>query len=719
MPSSPPAPTSACSPPSRARLLTPYEHVYAVPGMSSSDGVAPLHGPRHGGRRPVRRCARASPCCAGRSTAWRWRSSSPPPAARRSGSTGLEAGLDQRLRFLTAGGPRRRSPPLAAQRHRVELRPARRRRPRPAAHGQRVRLLVRRRRRSRARRTRHRGRRRRPRPAGRAEPAARRSRRPAPATAPWSRSASSASSSWRPPTPSRRSAPATCGGAGWCCARSTRATGGRPTTSGARRSTPWSTTSGRRSSFAESDDVRAGATADLAAAFAHALYLRGRPTEAQRRFEQAAAATPDPAGRPALLRLAAGAACSRYVGLEALALLQAAADLAIARGDDGAAAYDLAAMSTLVSRCPGIMSEAPTREDALRPLEAARHRSDGSDRATAAIATATVHIVPEDDPASPRLAADGPRRRAADRRPRAGQRGARPALRQPPGERRPRRRGGGGVRARTAARRRGDRRQHRLRARRPAPDGLGGRARHRRPPDGPAPRRRPRRPAVPPRRRPPRAGPSHQGRRDGRAPRRRRRARRALPPGLGAGRPIRWRRTSPARPAPWRWCTACAATTSSGAGGARSPRRCAPVRVDGGRPIWRGRTRSTVSSPSTPAMPAAALTIMDVDIDDDAQWRHVAPGHLATVVRRAVGRGGGARRRRRPRRPRRPGASGDTGQPDRAGDRRAGGGHRARRPQIDQCIGNDVRRCSAASTSATARANSPPSWRRRAAQPRR
>ena len=159
--------------------------------------------------------------------------------------------------------------------------------------------------------------------------------------------------------------------------------------------------------FAESDDVRAGATAELAAMFAHALYLRGRPTEAQRRFEQAAAAAPDPARRPALLRFAAGAACSRYVGLEALALLQAAADLAIARGDDGAAAYDLANISTLVSRCPGSCPRRRRRDDALRPLAAARQRSDGSERATAAIATATVNIVPEDDPDLPRLAAEG------------------------------------------------------------------------------------------------------------------------------------------------------------------------------------------------------------------------------------------------------------------------------------------------------------------------
>ena len=179
------------------------------------------------------------------------------------GLDGLEAGLDQRLRFLTAGGPRRRSPPLAAQRDRVELRPARRRRPRPAAHGQRVRPLVRRRR----------GRRRSPDATPWPSPTAwpgwpsraccSSIAASAPATAPWSRSASSASSSSPPPTPSRRPAPATCGGAAWCCARSTRATGGRRTTSGAQRSTPWSTTSGRRWSFAESDDVRAGATADL------------------------------------------------------------------------------------------------------------------------------------------------------------------------------------------------------------------------------------------------------------------------------------------------------------------------------------------------------------------------------------------------------------------------------------------------------------------------
>jgi predicted ATPase/DNA-binding CsgD family transcriptional regulator len=136
--------------------------------------------------------------------------------------------------------------------------------------------------------------------------------------------------------------------------------------------------------------------AELAAALGAALYLRGRPTEAQRRFEEAAAITPDRAQRPPLLRLAASAAASRYVGQEALALLQRAAD---ASDDDADATRDLASMSIYMIRNPGIMAEPPTPEDALVLLEAARRRSDGSDRAEAAVATATAYILPESDPA--------------------------------------------------------------------------------------------------------------------------------------------------------------------------------------------------------------------------------------------------------------------------------------------------------------------------------
>ena len=349
------------------------------------------------------------PCCAGPSTAWRLAIELAAARCSSLGLDGLEAGLDQRLRFLTAGGRVCRSPPLAAQRYRVELRPARRRRPRPAAHGQRVRPLVRRRRRRRPRRSRRRNRRRRPRPAGRAEPAPRSIAAPAPATAPWRRSASSVSSSSPRPTASRKLASATCGGAASCCARSTRATGGRRTTSGARRSTPWSTTSGRRSCSPSPTTCAAARRPTWRRLFAHALYLRGRPTEAQRRFEQAAAAAPDPGRRPPLLRLAAGAACSRHVGLEALALLQVAADLAIVRGDDGDAAARPRGHVDARVAMSGIMSEAPSRRTRCRPLEAARQRSDGSDRATAAIAIATIHIVPEDDPELPRLAGRRPR----------------------------------------------------------------------------------------------------------------------------------------------------------------------------------------------------------------------------------------------------------------------------------------------------------------------
>ena len=76
---------------SRARLLTPYEHVYAVPGMSSSDGVG-LFMARAAAAGAQFVDAPASLSCAGRSTAWRWRSSWPPPAARRSDSTGWRLG---------------------------------------------------------------------------------------------------------------------------------------------------------------------------------------------------------------------------------------------------------------------------------------------------------------------------------------------------------------------------------------------------------------------------------------------------------------------------------------------------------------------------------------------------------------------------------------------------------------------------------------------------
>jgi predicted ATPase len=88
---------------SRARLLTPYEHVYAVPGMSTPDGVSLFN---------ARAAAAGAAFLDGRRVAVLCRAldgmalAIELAAARCAslGLDGLEAGLDQRLRFLTAGG---------------------------------------------------------------------------------------------------------------------------------------------------------------------------------------------------------------------------------------------------------------------------------------------------------------------------------------------------------------------------------------------------------------------------------------------------------------------------------------------------------------------------------------------------------------------------------------------------------------------------------------
>src|SRR5215469_10990583 len=74
---------------------------------------------------------------------------------------------------------------------------------------------------------------------------------------------------------------------------------------------------------------RRAQAAELAAELAGLLFLRGRQAQAQRRFEQAAELTATVTERAALLRLAAGAAASRFVGDAALRLFRMAADAAL------------------------------------------------------------------------------------------------------------------------------------------------------------------------------------------------------------------------------------------------------------------------------------------------------------------------------------------------------------------------------------------------------
>jgi predicted ATPase/DNA-binding CsgD family transcriptional regulator len=129
----------------------------------------------------------------------------------------------------------------------------------------------------------------------------------------------------------------------------------------------------------------AALTGDLAGL----LFARGRPMEAQRRYEQAADLAPTAAEQADYLRLAAGAAASRFVGDDALRLFRMAADTAVTIGDRPGAARDLATMAMYIGRTPGILAERHLWAEAATLLAEARAASDGSPRAEAAIAVAT------------------------------------------------------------------------------------------------------------------------------------------------------------------------------------------------------------------------------------------------------------------------------------------------------------------------------------------
>ncbi|HEY7103714.1 MAG TPA: LuxR C-terminal-related transcriptional regulator [Mycobacteriales bacterium] len=142
------------------------------------------------------------------------------------------------------------------------------------------------------------------------------------------------------------------------------------------------------------DEQRRAPAAELAAELAGLLFARGRPAQAQRRYEQAAGLSPAGAERIGYLRLAAGAAASRFAGDQALRLFRTAADGAVTAGQPAGAARDLATMAMYVNRAPGIMASQhpPAEADAL--LAEAASRSDGSPVARAALAVAQFGFQP-------------------------------------------------------------------------------------------------------------------------------------------------------------------------------------------------------------------------------------------------------------------------------------------------------------------------------------
>jgi predicted ATPase/DNA-binding CsgD family transcriptional regulator len=134
---------------------------------------------------------------------------------------------------------------------------------------------------------------------------------------------------------------------------------------------------------------RRARAAALAVDLAGLLFLRGRQAQAQRRYEQAAELAETATERASLLRLAAGAAASRYVGDDALRLFRMAADAAESAGDRPGAARDLAMMAMYINRAPGIMAAPHSRAEADALVAEARALSDASPAALAAIAVAT------------------------------------------------------------------------------------------------------------------------------------------------------------------------------------------------------------------------------------------------------------------------------------------------------------------------------------------
>ncbi|WP_191907950.1 ATP-binding protein [Nocardioides cynanchi] len=127
---------------------------------------------------------------------------------------------------------------------------------------------------------------------------------------------------------------------------------------------------------------------------------RGRPGEAQRRYELAAELAPDDAAAASALRLAAGAAEGRQFGNEALRLRQLAAEAALRSGDRTGAALELARTAELINRGPGIIATLPPEGEVRRLLDRARPLADGDLAAESRILTAAAFDADERDPAT-------------------------------------------------------------------------------------------------------------------------------------------------------------------------------------------------------------------------------------------------------------------------------------------------------------------------------
>ena len=136
----------------------------------------------------------------------------------------------------------------------------------------------------------------------------------------------------------------------------------------------------------------------LAHILARLLFLRGRPSEAQDRYEQSAGLTGDGESAALAFRRAAAVAKCRVVGEEALRLERAAADAALSARDGPGAGIALARSAELLTRYRGMFAKPPTAASADTLLAEARDHAHGDQRADAAIMTAAAGRVDPRDP---------------------------------------------------------------------------------------------------------------------------------------------------------------------------------------------------------------------------------------------------------------------------------------------------------------------------------
>jgi predicted ATPase/DNA-binding CsgD family transcriptional regulator len=127
---------------------------------------------------------------------------------------------------------------------------------------------------------------------------------------------------------------------------------------------------------------------DLAVSLADLAFARNLADEAQRRYEQAAGLSDDPAGAASAMRCAAGVAACRMRGDDTYRLWQSAADVAGRAGDTAAAARDLATAVTTYFRMSGVFARLPAPDEATALLARARDLAGDDPAGQAAVVLA-------------------------------------------------------------------------------------------------------------------------------------------------------------------------------------------------------------------------------------------------------------------------------------------------------------------------------------------